>query len=270
VGSVISFINQKGGVGKTTMSFNVAHALASIGKKVLAIDLDPQGNLTMLFNQSTEINIHQLLINSVKDLKQLHAPLLLSDVIVKGTVDLIPGGQSLSGFDLTVASSNSLRQLILKKFIEQNNLKSRYDYILIDCPPTLGLLVINALCASDGVIVPFRPDDFSKKGLEHFYEVLNDVEDMGIVKVPEVILHVPNLVDLRRKQEASDLTSIISAIEEKKGENKVSNPFLNRSPLVRSLSEKKSVFDFQNKEFKELQLEFTNIARKIEVWSDAR
>lgn len=268
MGKMISFINQKGGVGKTTMAFNVAHALAKRGHKVLAIDLDPQANLTFLFNIENEVNIYHLLINSVRELKMLHVTgAMLSNVIRKGVVDLLPAGQELSGFDLTVASLNVPRQLVLKKFIEINALNERYDYIIIDCPPTLGLLVINALCASDGVIVPFRPDDFSLKGLEHFYQVLEDISDMGIVKAPEVFLHLPNLVDLRRKQENDDLNKIIQAIDTELGEGKVFSPFLNKAGLVKSLSNRKSVFDFKNQEFSELQEKFSGVAEKIEEWS---
>ena len=267
MGKIISLINQKGGVGKTTMAFNAAHALAKKGHKVLAIDLDPQANLTLLFKTQSEINIHHLLINSVKELKMLHVPAILGTVLKRGDVDLIPGGQDLSGFDLTVASINAPKQLVLKKFIEVNGLKDRYDYIIIDCPPTLGLLVINALCASDGVIVPFRPDDFSLKGLEHFYQVIEDISDMGIVKAPEVFLHVPNLVDLRRKQESSDLNKIIEAVDEQLGSGKVFSPFLNKAGLVKSLSTRKSVFEFNNSEFHDLQAKFSGIADRIEEWS---
>ncbi len=267
MGKIISFINQKGGVGKTTMAFNAAHALAQNGHKVLAIDLDPQANLSLLFKAKTEINIFHLLINSVKELKMHHLPALLGSIIVKSQVDLIPGGQDLSGFELTVAAINAPRQLVLKKFIELNALKDRYDYIIIDCPPTLGLLVINALCASDGVIIPFRPDDFSLKGMEHFYQVIEDVADMGIVKAPEVLLHIPNLVDLRRKQESNDLLKIIKSIESELGEGKVFSPFLNKAGLVKSLSSRRSVFEFKNQEFSELQDKFSGVAKKIEEWS---
>ena len=268
MGKIISFINQKGGVGKTTMAFNAAHALAQKGHKVLALDLDPQANLTLLFQAENQTNLFHLMINSVKELKMLHTPALLSSVIKRGSVDLIPGGQELSGFDLTVASINAPRQLILKKFIELNALRDRYDYIIIDCPPTLGLLVINALCASDGVIVPFRPDDFSLKGLEHFYQVLADIDDMGIVKAPEIFLHVPNLVDLRRKQESDDLTKIIQSIDSELGPGKVFSPFLNKAGLVKSLSSRKSVFDFKNNDFLDLQEKFSGVATKIEEWSN--
>lgn len=267
MGKIISFINQKGGVGKTTMAFNAAHALAKKGHKVLAIDLDPQANLTLLFQAAHELNIYHLLVNSVKELKMLHAPALLGNVLSRGEVDLLPAGQELSGFDLTIASINAPRQLVLRKFIELNGLRDRYDFIIIDCPPTLGLLVINALCASDGVIVPFRPDDFSLKGLEYFYQVIEDIADMGIVKAPEIFLHVPNLVDLRRKQESDDLEKIIQSIDSELGEGKVFSPFLNKAGLVKSLSSRKSVFDFKNQEFSDLQAKFSGVAARIEEWS---
>ena len=267
MGKVISFINQKGGVGKTTMAYNTAHALAKNGHKVLAIDLDPQANLTLLFKSQNELNIYHLLINSIKELKMLHAPAMVGNILTRGSVDLLPGGQELSGFDLTVAAINAPRQLVLKKFLEANAITDRYDFIIIDCPPTLGLLVINALCASDGVIVPFRPDDFSLKGLEHFYQVIADIADMGIVKAPEVFLHVPNLVDLRRKQESDDLAKIIQAIDAELGVGKVFSPFLNKAGLVKSLSSRKSVFDFKTLEFSDLQVKFSGVAQKIEEWS---
>ncbi len=274
MGKIISFINQKGGVGKTTMAFNTAFALAQKGKKVLAIDLDPQANLTLLFEAKNHYNLHHLMVNSIKELKMIHVPAMLSEILhySKGEVivDLIPGGQELSGFDLTVAGINAPRQLILKKFLEINTLKDRYDYIVIDCPPTLGLLVINALCASDGVIIPFKADDFSKKGLEHFYQVLSDISDMGIVKSPDIVLHVPNLVDLRRKQENDDLTKIIETVENEIGEGKVFSPFLNKAGLVKSLSGRKSVFDFKGQDFGELREKFTGIAEKIEEWANVR
>lgn len=274
MGKIISFINQKGGVGKTTMAFNTAFALAQKGNRVLTIDLDPQANLTLLFEAPNSYNLHHLLVNSIKELKMIHVPKILSEILHcslgEAVVDLIPGGQELSGFDLTVASINAPRQLVLKKFLELNNLVDRYDYIIIDCPPTLGLLVINALCASDGVIIPFKACDFSLKGLEHFYQVLEDIADMGIVKAPDVVLHVPNLVDLRRKQENDDLTKIIATVENVVGEGKMYSPFLNKAGLVKSLSGRKSVFEFKGQEFSELRERFSGMADKIEEWASVR
>jgi len=265
MGKVISFINQKGGVGKTTMAFNIAHALKEKNKKVLCIDLDPQGNLSFLMNGQSETHLFHLLINSIKELKYLHGNALLSEVIKKGEIDLIPSGSDLSGFELTVASVKIPRQLILKRFIDQYDLKNRYDYIILDCPPTLGLLVINALCASDGVIVPFKPDDFSKLGLKGFYDVLDEIDDMGIVVAPDIILHIPNLVD-RRKQHQEDLSDIAEGIIVSMGQNKISDAVLNKNAFNKILSQKKSVYDFHTSEFNELQKQFSNMAEKIVEW----
>ena len=154
-----------------------------------------------------------------------------------------------------------------KKFLEKNDLLNRYDYILLDCPPTLGLLVVNAICAGHGVIVPFRPDDFSKKGLNHFYDMLEDVQDMGIVDVPEILAHVPNLVDNRRKVEEQDLHEIKEMIGERLGEDRVVNPFYNRAQLVKSQASKKSVFDYSSKEYSHLHQQFHEIADIIETWN---
>ena len=147
-GKVIALMNQKGGVGKTSMAYNVAHALKEQGHKVLCIDMDPQFNLSLLFDQNPNDgskNIFHLLINSVRELKSLHTGIMLSEVLKRNEqgVDIIAAGQELSGFELTVAGINSPRQLVLKRFIEANDLKKRYDYIVIDGPPTLGLLVVN-------------------------------------------------------------------------------------------------------------------------------
>jgi len=263
---VVAFINQKGGVGKTTMAFNCAHALAKRGKRVLAIDLDPQANLSLLFgfevSDEKPYHIHHLMVNSVRELKALHVPAMVQDVMVKGEVDLLPAGQELSGFELTVAGVNFPRQLILKKFIEKNALLERYDFIILDCPPTLGLLVVNGLCASSGVIVPFRPDEFSRKGLAHLNEVLSDIDDMGVVAAPKVLAHVPNLVDIRRKQEEEDLALIASDV----GAKTVMEPFFNRAQLVKTQAARKSVFDYNAKEFVGLQKQFNDMAALIDNW----
>ena len=271
-GKVLAFLNQKGGVGKTTMAFNTAHALASSGKRVLCLDMDPQSNLSLLCgvdtDESDKPTIHQLLINSIKELKPLHAGALLHDVIEKGEyVDILPAGQELSGFELSVAGISMPRQLILKKFLEESALLERYDYVIIDGPPTLGLLVVNIMCAAHGLLVPFRPDEFSRKGLGHFYEVLSNIEDMGVGATPQVVAHIPNLVDLRRKIESEDISRIQAELEEEFGGGCVTEPFFNRAPLVRSQAERKSVYEFQAKEFLALQGQFDSIAQKINNWN---
>lgn len=266
MGKVISFLNQKGGVGKTTLAFNTAYALKEQGKRVLCLDLDPQANLSHLFgiDELQGYSLYNLLLNSVRELRGLHSSCLVSDLLTdKDGIDILPASGDLSGFELTVAAISSPRQLILKRFIEKNALNTLYDYIIIDCPPTLGLLVINSLCASDGVIVPFRPDDFSRKGLLALNDVLENIEDMGVVEVPKIIAHVPNLVDARRKQEEMDLSAIVSGLEE----NVVMEPIYNRAQLVKALGQRKSIYSFQSKEFRPLQESFDKLANVIEEWA---
>lgn len=265
-GKVISILNQKGGVGKTTMSFNFAHALAKQGHKVLCIDMDPQSNLSLLFGHDTDshtYSLYHLLVNAVKELKTLHTDISIADVLIrtsdKYTLDLLPSSQILSGFELTVAGISSPRQLILRKLINMYALDEIYDYIIVDGPPTLGLLVVNILCASSGIMVPFQADQFSKKGLDHFHDVIGDIEDMGISQTPKIIGYIPNMIDGRRKQHMSDYQKI----KESNPEGHFFTPFSNKVQLVKSSAECKSVFDFNHGEFKELQDQFSNLANYV-------
>jgi chromosome partitioning protein len=263
---IIALLNQKGGVGKTTMAYNVAHALNQKGHKVLCIDMDPQFNFSSLFGfepSEDTFCIHQLLINSIKELRPLHSGALLSEIIIKTTkgIDLIPASQDLSGFELSVAGISSPRQLILKRFIEKNSLDERYDYIIIDGPPTLGLLVVNILCAIDGVLFPFIPDAFSEQGLRNIQNVLEDIDDMGIIQTPKVLGYIPNLFEARRKQARNDFDDIQSKFTDAH----VFRPFVNKANFAKSMANKKSVFDYQAKEFKELQDQFLTMTQEIDA-----
>jgi chromosome partitioning protein len=262
-GRIVALMNQKGGVGKTTMAFNVAHALAHEGHKVLCIDMDPQANLSTLFEvefNQQKYSIFNLLVNSVKELKNLHTDAMLTDCLVrKGNIDLLPSAQDLSGFELTVAGINFPRQLILKKFIEKNDLTHLYDYIVIDGPPTLGLLVVNILCAVNGVLFPFIPDSFSEQGLKNIHQAVEDVEDMGITDAPKILGYIPNLFEKRRKQANEDFNHI----KEELGGGKVFGPFYNKANFARSMASKKSVFEFEAMEYKQLQGQFMEVANFI-------
>lgn len=263
-GRVIALMNQKGGVGKTTMAFNLAHAFRHQGKKVLCIDMDPQSNFTSLFDvkfSDDSKNIYHLLINSIKELKALHTATFLNDVIIKSDdgIDLIPSGQELSGFELTVAGINAPRQLILKKFIEKFELRTQYDVIIIDGPPTLGLLVVNILCATDGVLYPFVPDRFSEQGLKNIQQVVADIAEMEITATPKNLGYIPNLFDTRRKQATTDLEHIKLTL----GEGTVHEAFTNKVQFGKSLAQRKSVFHYKSVEYKDLQRQFVAMTETV-------
>ncbi len=164
MGKVISLVNQKGGVGKTTSSINLAASLGVLRKKVLLIDLDPQGNAT------TGIGINKADIRkSIYDLLIDEAS--LNEVIVKTkfkNLYVIPATINLAGVDIELMDKSRLEPGFskggqLKKYIDE--IKNVFDYIIIDCPPSLGILTTNALTASDSVIIPVQCEFFALEGI---------------------------------------------------------------------------------------------------------
>lgn len=179
---VIAVCNQKGGVGKSTTSTNIAAYLAAMGKYVLLVDLDSQANATLGLNVSVsngDLNVYHALIND----QNPHG-------IVKKTsifgFDVLPASQDLAGATVELVNMEE-RELRLKKVL--NHLRTNYDYILIDCPPSLGLLTINALAAAEKVIIPVQCEYYALEGLgqlmntvELIRQGLNpDLQVMGVV-----------------------------------------------------------------------------------------
>ena len=171
---IISIINQKGGVGKTTTVINLAAGLAEQEKKVLVIDLDPQGNATTglgLSNLENSSNTIYGVLNGTK---------LISEVTRKTqfkNLDIITSNVDLSGLEVETASDRE-RAFILKRELTANlnDSGTRYDYILIDCPPSLSLLTVMALVASDSLLVPLQTEFFALEGLTQLMKTIERVK----------------------------------------------------------------------------------------------
>ena len=165
--SVIAFANQKGGVAKTTSTLNLAVALSEQGKRVLTVDLDPQGNLTMsqgLNPDTIERSMYDVLVHRLP----------LDQVIHKGEIDLAVSSIDLAGAELALSSMIGRERALARALVP---LKGEYDYVLIDTPPSLGLLTINALVASDGVIVPVQCEYLSLRGLVQLENTLSMIRE---------------------------------------------------------------------------------------------
>lgn len=165
LGKIISIANQKGGVGKTTTSVNLGACLAYIGKKVLLIDIDPQGNATSGAGIDKG-EVHQCIYDVLVDDVDINK--VIKETAVENLF-AVPATIQLAGAEIELVPTIS-REVRLKRAVDQ--VKHKYDYILIDCPPSLGLLTLNALTASDSVLIPVQCEYYALEGLS---QLLNTV-----------------------------------------------------------------------------------------------
>ena len=170
MGRTIAIANQKGGVGKSTTAINLSACLAEKGKKVLTIDMDPQGNTTSglgVDKNAVEDTLYELLVGQ-SDVDKT----IVKDVIEN--VDLIPSNVNLSGAEIELVGIDN-KEYILKEITDK--IKDNYDYIIIDCPPSLNMLTINALTAATSVLVPIQCEYYALEGLSQLIHTIELVKD---------------------------------------------------------------------------------------------
>lgn len=170
MGRIIAIANQKGGVGKTTTAINLSSSLASLGKKVLALDMDPQGNMTSglsVNKNEVEYSIYDLIIGNAE----------IKDCICKEVfenLDVLPSNINLSAAEIELIGVDN-KEYIIKNEIEK--VKDNYDFVIIDCPPALSMLTINAMTTADSILVPIQCEYYALEGLSQLIHTIKLVQE---------------------------------------------------------------------------------------------
>lgn len=185
---ILAFANQKGGVAKTTSTLSIAAALVERGRRVLAIDMDPQGALT--YSMGVDPDTLEETINDV-----LVRRLPIEKVVITKGFDLAPANIDLAGAEAVLLAKTG-REYALQRALR--DVLTAYDYILIDCPPSLGILTINALTAAHGVVIPLQCEALSHRGVGQLIETVNDIRHFTNPEL-QVVGVIPTMYDGRLK-----------------------------------------------------------------------
>jgi chromosome partitioning protein len=202
---IMAVANQKGGVGKTTSTLNLGAALQELGKSILLVDLDPQASLTMSVGLHPE-NLSQTIFDVLSATINEEQTPTLGDIIIAtpAGIDLAPANIELSGAELDLNKA-TMGELVLREVL--STVQERYDFILIDCPPSLGLLTINALSAANSVLIPLQADYLALKGVNLLMKTIATIQrkinrDLAIAGV------FATMVDTRTLHAREVLTSV--------------------------------------------------------------